>query len=233
MSSNVIEIDNIYHSIARNYPDQFLEIYEENSYANFDPSIFPLKIYQKPTSFTKAISFIFIKHNKLNEKLNVRKMFEDFALFQLHKSVIIPIFTLSGFAYSLNIQTISPKTQEKRLHKAIAIIFQTLCEKHEELETIEQLEQITNENKVIQFPETAPTPTPSYRHTLTPKELEVLKLIVYGKSNEDIAYISGVTLKTIEFHTSKIYKRLKVATRVQAAVKALVKGIIIFETYKP
>jgi two-component system, LuxR family, response regulator FixJ len=42
---------------------------------------------------------------------------------------------------------------------------------------------------------------------LTRREREVLKLVVAGKHNRDIAIALGVTVKTIEFHRSKIMQK--------------------------
>ena len=42
---------------------------------------------------------------------------------------------------------------------------------------------------------------------LTRREREVLKLVVAGKHNRDIAEALGVTVKTIEFHRSKIMQK--------------------------
>lgn len=42
---------------------------------------------------------------------------------------------------------------------------------------------------------------------LTPREREVLRLVVSGKHNKSIAADLGVTVKTIEFHRSKIMEK--------------------------
>ena len=65
-----------------------------------------------------------------------------------------------------------------------------------------------------------PTPEP-----LTTRELEVLKLIAEGKSNNEIAgelFIAEVTVRT---HISRILEKLRLANRVQATLYALREGI--------
>ena len=59
---------------------------------------------------------------------------------------------------------------------------------------------------------------------LTVREKEVLKGIVDGQSNQEIAYSLQISEKTIEKHTNMIYKKLGVVSRVEAAVLAVREG---------
>ncbi len=61
---------------------------------------------------------------------------------------------------------------------------------------------------------------------LTQREYEVLKLIVDGKSNNDIAEILCISEHTAKAHVCNIIQKLVVDDRTQAAVKALKEGII-------
>lgn len=61
---------------------------------------------------------------------------------------------------------------------------------------------------------------------LTDRELEVLKLIVEGKSNPEIAATLFLSLSTIKTHIRSIMNKLAVDDRVQAAVVALRKGLV-------
>ncbi len=70
-----------------------------------------------------------------------------------------------------------------------------------------------------------PSPPGNVAH-LSQRELEVLKLIVEGKSNPEIAselYLSANTVKT---HVRGIMNKLSVDDRVQAAVVALRSGLV-------
>jgi len=59
---------------------------------------------------------------------------------------------------------------------------------------------------------------PATRHLpLTPKEREILDLIVVGRSNDQIATEQGVSPHTVKAHIYRIYKKLGVKNRVQAA----------------
>lgn len=55
---------------------------------------------------------------------------------------------------------------------------------------------------------------------LTERELEVLKLIAAGKSNQQIADETFVSINTIKTHVNHIYDKLDVKNRTQATVKA-------------
>ncbi|MDD3419370.1 MAG: response regulator transcription factor [Candidatus Gastranaerophilales bacterium] len=64
------------------------------------------------------------------------------------------------------------------------------------------------------------------RAQLTERELEVLKLLVKGKSNTEIAKELIVSVHTAKAHVCSILQKLCVDDRVQAAVKAIKENII-------
>ncbi|MDN4546633.1 MULTISPECIES: response regulator transcription factor [unclassified Pseudomonas] len=53
-------------------------------------------------------------------------------------------------------------------------------------------------------------PEPSDSHNLTARQLEILRLIVRGKSTREIANGLGLSVKTVETHRSQIMKRLQI-----------------------
>lgn len=61
---------------------------------------------------------------------------------------------------------------------------------------------------------------------LSPREREVLALIVAGKSNKEIAAQLGISRATVKFHVSVIFSRMGVEDRTQAAVAALQRGLV-------
>ncbi|MGH8440075.1 MAG: response regulator [Pseudomonas sp.] len=50
----------------------------------------------------------------------------------------------------------------------------------------------------------------SDNHNLTARQLEILRLIVRGKSTREIAHGLGLSIKTVETHRSQIMKRLQI-----------------------
>jgi DNA-binding NarL/FixJ family response regulator len=67
--------------------------------------------------------------------------------------------------------------------------------------------------------------TPS-RSPLTPREVDVLRLIADGKANTEIAAMLNIGLGTVKGHIRDILEKLSAADRTQAAVVALRKGFI-------
>jgi len=59
---------------------------------------------------------------------------------------------------------------------------------------------------------------------LSARELEVLKGVVEGKTNQEIAFQLGISVKTIEKHLDGIFTKLGVASRVEAAVLSVREG---------
>ncbi len=65
------------------------------------------------------------------------------------------------------------------------------------------------------------------RHSnLTEREYEVLKLVVDGKSNLEIAKILNISEHTSKAHVCNIIQKLLVDDRTQAAVKAIKEGLV-------
>jgi DNA-binding NarL/FixJ family response regulator len=60
---------------------------------------------------------------------------------------------------------------------------------------------------------------------LSPREREVLTLMVHGKSNKDIGGSLGITEATVKCHVSVILERLGVTDRTQAVIAALQRGL--------
>jgi DNA-binding NarL/FixJ family response regulator len=61
---------------------------------------------------------------------------------------------------------------------------------------------------------------------LTARELEVLKLIVTGKSNKEIGGVLSITEATVKTHINSILSKMGVADRTQAATTAIQRGIV-------
>ena len=54
--------------------------------------------------------------------------------------------------------------------------------------------------------------------SLTEREREVLRLVVVGKSNKEIAQALKVTERTVEFHVSNVLGKLGLTSRVEVVV---------------
>ncbi len=64
---------------------------------------------------------------------------------------------------------------------------------------------------------------------LTRRELEVLTLVIEGKSSKEAADLLFVSKRTVDFHLANIYEKLQVTNRVQAFRRAASLGLIQFD----
>ena len=61
---------------------------------------------------------------------------------------------------------------------------------------------------------------------LSDRELEVIRLIVAGKSNHEISQVLHISESTVKFHINNILSKMGVGDRTQAAISALKRGIV-------
>jgi two-component system response regulator DegU len=66
--------------------------------------------------------------------------------------------------------------------------------------------------------------SPARGKGLTPREVQVLKKVVAGKTNQEIGLELGISEKTVEKHLEGVFSKLHVTSRVEAAVHALREG---------
>ena len=67
---------------------------------------------------------------------------------------------------------------------------------------------------------------PHYTNKLSKREKEVLKEMVKGKTNKEIARALFVSEKTVKTHVSHIFSKLEVSDRTQAAIYAMENKLI-------
>lgn len=64
------------------------------------------------------------------------------------------------------------------------------------------------------------------QEALTEREMDVLKKIIEGKDNYQIGKELFLSYHTIKIHVAVILKKLNVKNRTQAAIKAVLEGIV-------
>lgn len=69
-------------------------------------------------------------------------------------------------------------------------------------------------------------PSPATTDPLTEREMDVLKLLARGLSNQEIAELLVIGVTTVYSHVSNILSKLHLATRTQAALYALREGYV-------
>jgi len=70
---------------------------------------------------------------------------------------------------------------------------------------------------------------PENQHLLTPRQREVLQLVAEGKAVKDIANILNVSIKTVEFHKTKIMRELNLHSTVELTKYAVAHGLVSAE----
>jgi DNA-binding NarL/FixJ family response regulator len=60
---------------------------------------------------------------------------------------------------------------------------------------------------------------------LTPREVEVLRLLVEGRSNPEIAEALFISLRTVTTHVTNILAKLGAQSRTEAATYAVRRGL--------
>ncbi len=61
---------------------------------------------------------------------------------------------------------------------------------------------------------------------LSMRGLDVLRLVVAGKTNQEIGVALGISEKTVEKHLAEVFTKLGVSSRVEAAVRAVREGLV-------
>ena len=60
---------------------------------------------------------------------------------------------------------------------------------------------------------------------LTQRELQILQLVIEGKTNKAIAHEIQISEKTVEFHLDNVYSKVGARSRLMASIWALQNGI--------
>ena len=61
---------------------------------------------------------------------------------------------------------------------------------------------------------------------LTKREIQVLSLVLEGKSSREVALALHCSKRTVDFHLARIYEKLQVSNRVQAMRRAALLGLV-------
>ncbi len=67
-------------------------------------------------------------------------------------------------------------------------------------------------------------PQASDRARLSRRELDVVGLVVEGRSNDEVAAALGIGAKTVETHLARLFERFGIASRTELATRALREG---------
>jgi DNA-binding NarL/FixJ family response regulator len=76
------------------------------------------------------------------------------------------------------------------------------------------------------FPEPAATPSAAEELGLTPRQIEVLRLLAEGMSDREIAATLFLSPRTVGWHVTHLLTRLGVQSRAAAAAAAIRGGLV-------
>jgi DNA-binding NarL/FixJ family response regulator len=93
-----------------------------------------------------------------------------------------------------------------------------------DLELIEAVKRVAGGIEVLD-PRLAKLPKEENTPALTTRELEVLQLIVHGKSNKDIALVLGVSANTVAVHRANLMQTLGIHNTADLVVYAIRNGL--------
>lgn len=70
-------------------------------------------------------------------------------------------------------------------------------------------------------------PLPLAEHTLTAREVEVLRHLARGKSNREIGALLGISARTVQNHVAHVYDKLGLYSRAGATLWAVERGLLL------
>jgi DNA-binding NarL/FixJ family response regulator len=95
-----------------------------------------------------------------------------------------------------------------------------------DLELVDAIRKVAAGTQVLD-PRLAPIPdAKSTANNLTPREMEVLQLIVHGKSNKEIATVLGLSANTVNVHRANIMQALEIHNTADLVVHAIRTGLV-------
>jgi NarL family two-component system response regulator LiaR len=70
---------------------------------------------------------------------------------------------------------------------------------------------------------------PTMTEDLTPREIEVVRLLAAGQSNKEIADALAIGEETVKTHVGRVLSKLNADNRAQAVIQALKRGLVSLE----
>jgi DNA-binding NarL/FixJ family response regulator len=95
-----------------------------------------------------------------------------------------------------------------------------------DLELVEAIQKVASGDIVLDSSLSAVAESDEKPTSLTPRELEVLQLIVLGKSNKEVAALLGVSPNTVAVHRANIMQSLNIHNTAELVVHAIRTGLV-------
>jgi len=165
---------------------------------------------------------------------------EAVALYQKHRPDVVlmdyQLPELNGAQATAAIRALDPHARiiilsvykgEEDVHRAVeAGASGYLPKSAEPRELVEAIRAIRNGDRYFPAAISAALAQRQARAKLSDREHEVLVMIVKGRSNKEIAAAMGISENTVKVHTTRVFEKLNVADRLEAATAAIQRGIV-------
>ena len=186
--------------LRSNYSKEWRDTYDSNKLGYVDPTV--------THCLKSTIPLLWTPDNFTRP--DQKNMYEECTSYGLRSGIIFPIHGPNGEFGMMSFvseQLADPKSQKDMLHSMalLSIIRDYVFESSKKFLV---------------------TPEAEIQIVLTPREKEVVKWTVAGKSSWEISKILNCSESTINFHLSNIRLKFNVNTKQQAIIKALKLGII-------
>jgi DNA-binding NarL/FixJ family response regulator len=139
---------------------------------------------------------------------------------------------------SIHVIMLTARTDDQALVRAIAAGCSGFVQKADAVEDLREAiiaahlgELTTTPNEISPLLRQLPPTHRGLGADLTPRELEVLELMVSGLINKQVARQLGLQLNTVRNHSQNILYKLKAHSRLEAIAIAVRDGVIAFPSY--
>ncbi|MCV3244032.1 LuxR family quorum-sensing system transcriptional regulator CciR [Mesorhizobium robiniae] len=181
-----------------NYPDEWQERYFEMGYDKIDPII--------KTSRKRAGTFRWSEvYNDASTTEDERRVFDEAATFGLRSGISIPLHRPDG-----SFAVVSFAQVYDQDFRNIAVTYLELVALYFHL-------------RIAEFVLSSCAKGP---FGLSPREKECISWVARGKTSWEIGKILDISDNTVNFHIKNVMRKLDVASRTVAAIKAVNNGII-------
>jgi DNA-binding CsgD family transcriptional regulator len=188
------------HGVMGNYPQDWMDYYLKNGYFHKDP------IPKHAFSTSEAYTWEHVVKTRAISPKQKRLMCEAEDA-RLHSGAAVaiygPNYEVAGVGLASTIGNINPSKDMLSVIRALSHQFHL---------AYSQFDEIAPQTAQLVY--------------LTPREREILSYGAEGKSIPVVAAILSISDNTVNFHLKNIYKKLGVASRQTAIVKAIRLGLI-------
>lgn len=184
--------------VASAYPEQYQALYRQRNFAEIDPTISYCKTYRQPLVWNEDM-YTSASYEVMEESRG----------YGLGHGVSVPVHESANVVSMLSLARDKPF--ESAAEKELVIAAGTV---------------LANAVHVVAKREVLPRLEQQQQPKLTPRERECLKWLTEGKSNGVIGDILNISEAAVVWHIGNLYAKLKVSTRLQAAVVALQMGLL-------